>query len=42
VQYESDRKLESLKDSINADHGNLVDHVIDEIHRIDVGGMDVR
>jgi hypothetical protein len=24
------------------DHGNLVDHVIEEIHRIDVGGMDVR
>jgi hypothetical protein len=43
VQSENDRKLGSLKDSINADrYRNLVDHVIDEIHRIDVGGMDVR
>jgi hypothetical protein len=42
VQSENDRKLESLRDCINADHGNLVDHVIDEIHQIDVGGMDIR
>jgi hypothetical protein len=42
VQSENDCKLQSLKDCVNADHGNLVDHVIDEIHRIDVGGMDVR